>query len=177
MSNLQHFQYIAHSLNLCLQDAGRKLVCLRDALEICRGMVDLTHLSLKTLHLFSSNLEVSSGGVTLKPLCPTRWTAWTAAINAILKDYPVMMDTLEEIQITTHNECGLKASGFLHSLKKFNTLFGHRLPTLFLVQRNKCPWPSRKEIYPYRMDCLQLMQVRHITVDCGRRRNLTASMM
>ena len=105
---------------------------LRDALEICRGMIDLIRLSPKRLHLFSSNLQASSGGVTLKPLCPTRWTARTAAINAILKDYPLMMDTLEEIQTTTHDEHGLKAGGFLHSLEKFSTLFGLRLAhTLF----------------------------------------------
>ena len=46
----------AHSLNLCLQDAGRKLVCLSDALEICRGIIDLIRFSPKRLHLFSSNL-------------------------------------------------------------------------------------------------------------------------
>ena len=31
----------ACSLNLCLQDARRKLVCFSDALEVCRGIVDL----------------------------------------------------------------------------------------------------------------------------------------
>ena len=86
----------AHSLNLCLQDAGRRVVCLRDALEICRGIVDLIRLSPKRLHLFSSNIG-------LRPLCPTRWTARTAAIDAILKDYSVIMDTLEEINSTTHD--------------------------------------------------------------------------
>ena len=122
----------AHSLNLCLQDAGRKLACLRDALEICRGTVDLIRLSPKRLHLFSSNLQASDSGVGLKPLCPTRWTAQTAAIDAILKDYSVIMDTLEEINSTTHDEYGMKAAGFLQSLEKFNTLFGLRLAhTLF----------------------------------------------
>ena len=37
-----------------------------------------------------------------------------------------MMDTLEEIRTTTHDEYGLKAGGFLHSQEKFNTLFGLR---------------------------------------------------
>ena len=68
----------------------------------------------------------------LSVTCPTRWTAQTAAIKAILKDYPLMMETLEEIQTTTHDEYGLKAGGFLHSLEKFNPLFGLRLAhTLF----------------------------------------------
>ena len=122
----------AHSLNLCLQDAGRKLVCLRDALEICREIINLIRFSPTRLHLFSSNLQASSSGVVLKPLCPTRWTARTAAIDAILKDYALLMETLEEIHATTHDEYGLKAGGYLQSLEKFNTLFGLRLAhTLF----------------------------------------------
>ncbi len=58
--------------------------------------------------------------------------ARTAAIDAILKDYPLLMDTLEEIHTTTRDEYGLKAGGFLQSLEKFNSLFGLRLAhTLF----------------------------------------------
>lgn len=60
----------AHSLNLCLQDAGRKLVYLRDALEIYRGMIDFIRLYPKRLHLFSSNLQASSGGVTYQCVQP-----------------------------------------------------------------------------------------------------------
>ncbi len=95
----------AHSLNLCLQDAGRKLLCIRDALEVCREIIGLIKFSPKRLHLFSSNLSTSScSGVTIKPLSTTRWTARTAAIGAILKDYTVLMETLEEIHDTTHDK-------------------------------------------------------------------------
>lgn len=118
----------AHSLNLCLQDAGRKLICIRDALEVCREITGLIRFSPKRLHLFSSKLAVSSsGGPSLKPLSTTRWTARTAAIDTILKDYVVLMETMEEVQATTHDEYGLKAGGCLHSLEKFGTLFGLRL--------------------------------------------------
>ena len=94
----------AHSLNLCLQDAGRKLVCIRDALEVCREVINLIRFSPKCLHLFSSNLTRSCSGVSLKPLSTTRWTARTAAIDAILKDYTVLIGTLEEVHATTHDE-------------------------------------------------------------------------
>ena len=83
--------------------------------------------SPEQLHLFSSNLQASSTGVGLKPLCPTRWMARTAAIDAILKDYSILMDTLEEINSTTHNEYGMNTSGFLQFLEKFDTLSGFRL--------------------------------------------------
>ena len=51
----------------------------------------------------------------------------TAAIDAILKDYTVLIGTLEEVHATTHDEYGLKANGCLHSLEKFGTFFGLRL--------------------------------------------------
>ena len=57
-------------------------------------------------------------------LSPTRWTARTGAIEAILKDYSILLDVLDEIHDTTPDEYGLKASGLLHSLKKFDTMFG-----------------------------------------------------
>ena len=78
----------AHSLNLCLQDAGRGLVCIRDALELCREIFKLIKLSSKRAHLFSLNSGASSGGeVGLKPPCPTRWTVRTASIDAVIKEF------------------------------------------------------------------------------------------
>ena len=58
---------------------------------------------------------------------PTRWTARTVAINAILKDYNILLEVLEEIHMTTPDEYGTKASGLLHLLEKCNTLFGLKL--------------------------------------------------
>ena len=54
----------------------------------------------------------------------------TAAIDAIIKDYPVLLGTLEEIVSTTKDDHGLKAGGVLHSLETFNTLFGLKLAHL-----------------------------------------------
>lgn len=70
----------AHCLNLCLQDASRKLVYVRDALFLVREISNLIRYSPKRLTLFSTKLQCSEeGGVSLKPLCPTRWTARTGA--------------------------------------------------------------------------------------------------
>ena len=135
----------AHSLNLCLQDVGRRLVCLRDALEICKGIVDRIRLSPKQLHLFSSNLQASNSEIGLKPLCQTRWTARTAAIHAILKDYSVIMDTLEDINSTTHDEYGMMAAGFLQSLEKFNTLFGLRLAHILFCAAEQVSFVLQKK--------------------------------
>lgn len=119
---------LAHCLNLCLQDAGRKLPFLRDALEVVREIIKLIRFSPKRAHLFSDKLaESENPGVTLKPLCPTRWTARTGAIGAVLSDYSILMETLDEVHQTTHDEYGSKAAGLLSSLEKFSTLFGLKL--------------------------------------------------
>ena len=46
---------LAHSLNLCLQDASRKVTCLRDAIAISREICKLIKFSPKRKHLFFEN--------------------------------------------------------------------------------------------------------------------------
>ena len=120
----------AHSLNLCLQDAAKNLNCIRDALETVIEISTLIRYFPKRLHLFMTKLnspESDSRAVTLKPLCATRWTARTPAIHAVITDYTLLLEILEEIHLTTKDEYGLKAGGLLHSLEKFSTLFGLEL--------------------------------------------------
>ena len=56
---------LAHSLNLCLQHAARKLPTLRDAIELCREIYKLIELSPKRSFLFASNLALVGSGVSL----------------------------------------------------------------------------------------------------------------
>ena len=119
---------LGHSLNLCLQDSGRKITLLRDALDIVREIVQLINKSPKRKHLFSEKLtnheSVHKG---LKPLCPTRWTVRAEALDAVLKQYKVIIETMEEVHSTTHDEYGMKAGGIVTALEKFDTLFGLQL--------------------------------------------------
>ena len=103
----------AHSLNLCLQDAGRQISLLRDALDTVREIGKLIKFSPKRSHLFNQKLvEADSDSVvTIKSLCMTRWTARTSAIEAVLKDYPILMETMFEVNSTTRDEYELKAGG------------------------------------------------------------------
>ena len=101
----------AHSLNVCLQDAGRKFPTLRDALESVREVSNPIRYSPKRSHLFSTKLlqEEYSTSVHLKSLCTT---ARTAAIDAIVKYYDLLLEILEEIHATTKDEYGLKAGAY-----------------------------------------------------------------
>ncbi len=115
---------LAHSLNLCLQITARQVPFIRDAIDLVSEIVKLIKYFPKRKQLFSEKLLGSdSPNIGVKPLCPTRWTLRMEAINAILTQYEVIMDTMEEVHNTTHDEFGLKASGILASLEKFETHF------------------------------------------------------
>ena len=85
----------------------------------------------------------------MKPLSQTRWTARTAAIEAILKDYEVLLETLE-VHANTRDEYGLKAGGLLQSLEKFSTLFGLRLSHRLFSAAEQLSLTLQKKL-PYRM--------------------------
>ena len=119
---------LAHSLNLCLQDVAREIQLLRDAMDIVREIVGLINYSPKRTHLFNEKLLQSDGPKCgIKPLCPTRWTVRTEAMDAVIKQYSVILETMEEIHRTTRDEYGLKAGGVLAALEKFEIFFGLKL--------------------------------------------------
>ena len=60
----------------------------------------------------------------IRPLCPTHWRVRTGAIDVVIKSYATILDTLEEIHHTTHDEYGVKAAGLLATLE---TYFGLKL--------------------------------------------------
>ena len=104
---------LAHCINLCLQVLGRQVAPVRDSLELVREVSQLIRFSPKRLSLFESmqsQLSHSSPSPSLKPLCPTRWTVRTGAINAVLANY--------------------EAGGILHAMEKFCTFFGLHLSHL-----------------------------------------------
>jgi len=110
---------LAHSLNLCLQDVAQQVELLRDAMDVVREIVGLIKFSPKRTHLFNEKLLQSDGPrCGIKPLCPTRWTVRTEAMQAVIKQYSVLMETMEEVHCTTRDEYGLKAAGVLAALEK-----------------------------------------------------------
>ena len=71
----------------------------------------------------------------------------TTALDAILKNYVLLIETLEEIHATTHDEYRLKTGGCLNSLEKFNTQFGLRVAhTLFGATEQVSLPLQRKEV-------------------------------
>ena len=59
----------------------------------------------------------------LKPLCPTRWTVRTGALESILKNYVVIRAELEQIIRESCGEPSSNASGYLALMERFETFF------------------------------------------------------
>ena len=90
---------LAHCTNMCLQEVGKQILCVRVALDLVMELSQLIRYSPKRLSLFESLMaQVSPGAPSLKPLCPTRWTVRTKAINAVLINYRLLQETLEIIK-------------------------------------------------------------------------------
>lgn len=105
---------LAHCTNLSVQTLGRQSAGIRDALDLVMGLKQLVQPSPKRASLFQTmQRQLSPGAPTLKPLCPTSWTVWTAAINSVLQNYEVLCSALEEIHASGTDEYAIKAAGFL----------------------------------------------------------------
>ena len=96
-------------------------------MELCK----LIRYSPKhTLLLQECKQELSVGGTGPRPLCPTHWTVRTGAINAVLKNYPALLQALQTTADTCYNDYGRRANCLLTQLQKFDTYFGLKLSHL-----------------------------------------------
>ena len=95
------------------------------------GISQLIRYSPKRTTLFLSlQSQLSPGSMSLKPLCPTGWTVRTSAISSVLTNYAVLCAALEEINVETHDDYGIKAGGYLAQMDNFSTYFGLKLSHL-----------------------------------------------
>ena len=104
-------------------------------------LVQLIKWSPKRSSLFEKlKREMTPGMQDLRPLCPTRWTVRTGAINGVLANYSTLCKALDEISISGRDEYAMKASGFLQQMEKFSTFFGLKLGYLVfsLTERLSC---------------------------------------
>ena len=119
---------VAHSLNLCLQDCGKRCACVREAIGLASELSSIICASPKRLVFFRHiRDQLSPGSPGLKPLCTTRWTV---SIDAILKNYNVVYEELSQIAAESSPETSMKAAGLLLIMEKFEAYFGLKLSHL-----------------------------------------------
>lgn len=131
----------AHNLNLCLQDVCKNSEPVKSALDFTGEVINIIRISPKRLVAFErirkmqpeADVEdvlvssVSHG--TLKPLCPTRWTVRTAAIQSVVDNYEALQTELAVVA-KENTEAGRKASGYVCVMNNFNIMFGLKLSLL-----------------------------------------------
>ena len=78
-----------HSLNLCLQDCAAQSKPFREGLSAANELHNLIKLSPKHLAIFQYLQKESSSPrlPSIKPLCPTRWTVRTFAVDSVLRNF------------------------------------------------------------------------------------------
>lgn len=122
---------LSHCLNLCLQDVVRKCQPIKIALDVTMELSKLILYSPKQTLVFEQcKQQLSIEGTGLRPLCPTRWTVRTGALDAVLRNYAAIVQALQEIAEVSHDDYGWRASGLLSQLEKFDTFFGLKLSYL-----------------------------------------------
>ena len=68
---VHYIHYVAHSLNICLQDCGQNCVTIREVLTVTTELASIIRASPKRLaHFRHLQEELSPGLPGLKPLCP-----------------------------------------------------------------------------------------------------------
>ena len=122
---------LAHSLNLCLQDCARACQTIKESLLLVSELSTLIRASPKRLALFKSiqqQFSVQAPGI--KPLCPTRWTVRTGAIDSILQNYSAICESLEQISSEGYGEPAAKSLGLRSLMTKFAAFLGLKLSRL-----------------------------------------------
>ena len=90
-------------------------------MDFIYDLIQLIKFSPKWLTIFENfrkEITFNIGEITslLRVLCPTRWTVRHASISTILKDYKVLLSTLEEVQ-EGHDEYAAKANRLFSKMK------------------------------------------------------------
>ena len=114
---------LAHTLNLCVQDISKVCTLIRNTMDFIHDLIQLIKFSPKRSTMFDTlrkDVALNSGesSPSLRILCPTRWTVRNSSITSILKNYRILMVTLEEIQVG-HDEYAAKASGLLNKMEQY----------------------------------------------------------
>ena len=92
-------------------------------------------------------------------------------MDSVIKNYSVIIDTMEEVHRTTRDDYGLRANGILAALEKFEIYFGIQLSHLLFG-----PAEEVSKIYHCRNLLLPSMQLSTFMKDKGERRPFIISL-
>ena len=108
----------------------------------------LAKASPKRSQLFDEVRSMSDSGETpnLRKLCPTRRTMRTASFDSVIKNYTILLDTLQEIS-EGNDVHATRAGGLLSLMKKFSTFFGLKLSFLLCIRAPCKAWTYQLKMH------------------------------
>ncbi|XP_037076864.1 zinc finger MYM-type protein 1-like [Pollicipes pollicipes] len=120
----------AHRLNLVCQEALNGVREVRDAIQEVGRLASFYRDSPKRMVA----LEHAGAQMSLRPLCPTRWTCSEACLTSVVKQYGPLVTSLDKLadDAKVRPEVSATASGFGKTLRDFEFFFGLRVALLLL---------------------------------------------
>ncbi|XP_072565314.1 zinc finger MYM-type protein 1-like [Paramormyrops kingsleyae] len=124
----------AHCVNLITQAGCFASLLIRDCLSWVHQLGIIFGQSGKFRSIFE-NIAICEHAplITLKPLCPTRWTVRNSAIIAVLQQYKRVLDSLEEMAKSS-SKTASTASGLFQHFTKGKTVLGLTLASAVVAE-------------------------------------------
>ena len=112
---------MTHCVNLVAETAVSSSTVVRDTVDVVNELGALSSQSGKFKNLFErAATSHYTKTVSLKPLCPTRWTIRAKAISSVLDQYEAIVEALEEMSSSNGN-AATRAAGLLEKFRKGGT--------------------------------------------------------
>ena len=121
----------AHCTNLVSQSVCEAIVPVRDAMQSLQELGSLFSQSLKCRASFARIADSDYGvhkAQQIRPMCPTRWLVRVSAIQALVRQYELVLDCLEEMSLpAAGSNVAARASGLRVQLCKGSTLLALKM--------------------------------------------------
>lgn len=128
-----------HALNLSISDTIKHCSIMKDCLDTCYELIKLVKFSPKReamLNLIKEETGVDS--VSLRTLCPTRWTVRAESLASILANYSELQILWDKaISNTSDTQMKARIRGIASQMTNFRFLFGLLLSEMVLRHSDK----------------------------------------
>ncbi len=115
----------AHCVHLITQQACSASSVVRNALDWIHDLGTFFGQSGKLKDKFKAIVAAEGEGpaLSIRPLCPTRWTVRSPAIRAVLSQYGMVLNALDEMA-ASNSESASRAEGLRVRLQQGNVVLG-----------------------------------------------------
>ncbi|XP_072016938.1 zinc finger MYM-type protein 1-like [Amphiura filiformis] len=124
------FHCSSHVSNLVMQHAVTSSPLVRDALQWVQDLGTLYRRSGNYKTIFkdiASELQPGTSTASIRPLCPTRWLCRQSAVESVVNNYKVVLDSLETMAQSSTSDTATKANGLLDRFQKGEVLLALRM--------------------------------------------------